>query len=101
MKIAIVIATLLIPLGFVLLGRKWARLRLLIDALAVVSGCGLAILTAFAVIDIREHHTVYGTEVHGVFDSFWYMTFAGYVGLYALSKLLGEAWLPYRRDRKG
>lgn len=98
LKTIIVLGTLLIPLVFVLLRRLSAILGLLIDGLAVVSAFGFAILSAFAVLDIRKHGTVYETEVHRVFDSFWFMAFAAYLGLYLLYRLMWSAFSAFRRS---
>ncbi|TMV53084.1 hypothetical protein FE783_02550 [Paenibacillus mesophilus] len=98
MKAWIVAGTILIPVLIVVLRRLSGQLGLLADAAAVVSAFGFGILSAFAVLDIRRHDTVYSTEVHRLFDSFWFLAFGGYLGLYLISLLLWSAFKTFRRE---
>lgn len=98
MKTLIVIGTLLVPAAVVLCRRKSGMLRLLVDALAVVSAFGFGMITAFAVIDIRMHNAVYATEVHKVFDNFLFLAFGSYLGVYMLGRLL---WNVIAENRSG
>ncbi|GAA3408626.1 hypothetical protein ACFFNY_07615 [Paenibacillus hodogayensis] len=98
MKILIVIGIVLVPAVMVLFRWMSARMKLLIDALGLVSAFGSGILTAFAVFDIRQHNTVYETEVHRVFDSMWFMGFSSYLGLYLLARLLWDVLKAYREE---
>lgn len=98
MKVWIVVGTLLVPALIVVLRLMSAKLGLLVDGAAAVSGFGFGILSAFAVLDIRRHDTVYSTEVHRLFDSFWFLAFGSYLGLYLLSLLLWSSFKAFRRE---
>lgn len=97
MKLLIVVGTLVVPVLFVLLRRMSGLLKALLDALALVSAFGFGILSAFAVQDIRAHGTVYATEVHRVFESWAFLLFGSYLGLYMLYLLLWSTLTAYRR----
>lgn len=99
MELLIVIGTLLIPAMLALLRRMSVWTRLVLDVLGVVSAFGFGILSAFAVSDIRRHDTIYSTEVHWVFDSFWFLAYGGYLGLYLLALLLGGVTRGFAKER--
>ncbi|TCP55706.1 hypothetical protein EV586_103360 [Tumebacillus sp. BK434] len=86
MNILLIAATILIPLLlFFLRERSYAWLFDLLGALAVLL---FLITSGLAVLEIKRMNTEFTTHIHEIFNNLLFLASSGYLGVYALYRLL-------------
>lgn len=98
MKVLIVAGTIVSP--FILLGLHWFsfKIKIALDALALLCAFIFAITIGLAVEQSISNDTVFTTDVHKVLHYGLFRWAASYLGLYGLYRLLLCVLMEYRRS---
>lgn len=87
-KFLIISGSIIIPILMVILRKFWSKSRLLFHVLSLLSALIFGNLASLAILKIIEDHTVFMTNIHGLFLNPIFLLTGAYLGIYLIYSLL-------------
>lgn len=94
----IVIGTLAVPVAMLAVQRIVRPLRYVLDIAAVVAAYVFSIVFAWTVYEVLRDNTVFMTTIHKIFANAPFLLASGYLGSYAIYRLMHCAMQAYRSE---
>ncbi|GHI00976.1 transposase [Neobacillus kokaensis] len=91
MKILLILGSIVIPILMIVLQRKWKKLQTFYHFAAILSALIFGNIAALAILEIIKDHTVFMTNIHGVFLNPYFLFTGAYLGVYLLYTLVLKA----------
>lgn len=88
MRLFLVFGSIFVPLLMIGLQRKWHKLGLIYNLLAILSSLIFGNIGAISIYDIITNKTVFMTTIHAVFLNPFFLITGAYLGVYLLYLLV-------------
>lgn len=99
MKILLVLGSIVIPIVMFILRKKWGKLHLTFNLLAIISALIFGNIASISIYNILVDNTVFMTKIHAIFLNPFFLITGSYLGVYILYLLL--IFTIDNRDMKG
>ncbi|MGG1398127.1 transposase [Bacillus salipaludis] len=96
MKILLIIGSIVIPILMIILQRKWVKLQILYNVVAIISALIFGNIASIGILNIINDGTVFMTNIHVLFLNPFFLMTGGYLGLYLLYLLVLRALNDYQ-----
>ncbi|WP_423798256.1 transposase [Neobacillus sp. SAB-20_R2A] len=88
MKLLLIIGSIVLPILMVVLQRKWSKIRIIFDLMAILSALIFGNISSIAIFEIIKDDKVFMTNIHAVFLNPIFLMTGAYLGLYFLYVLV-------------
>src|SRR5690606_5726471 len=99
MKILLVLGSIVFPIVMFILRKKWGKLHLTFNLLAIISALIFGNIASISIYNILVDNTVFMTKIHAIFLNPFFLITGSYLGVYILYLLL--IFTIDNRDMKG
>lgn len=84
MKLLFIIGSIVLPILMVVLQRKWSKIKVIFDLMAILSALIFGNISSIAIFEIIKDDKVFMTNIHAVFLNPIFLMTGAYLGLYFL-----------------
>ncbi|MCH6265388.1 transposase [Neobacillus citreus] len=99
MKLLFIIGSIVLPILMVILQKKWSKIKVIFDLMAILSALIFGNISSIAIFEIIKNDKVFMTNIHAVFLNPFFLMTGAYLGLYFLYILVLQVVNEIKTDK--